>query len=177
MNALGQETQNITINHFERLVPARPGQNLTLVNRTESSVCLSWEMPRRSNYNRGLVWQVAVDPQNFDTISRPSWLNNSSTIKDMLCLTELPFAGYNYTLRVRVRANQNNTLWSEPLIYAFATAPARPRRPPRVTYGSFYVYSSEEGMRIYWEPLEAHELNGPDFRYVISEYRINGHKV
>jgi len=102
---------------------------------------------------------------------------NTLSLFLLLCLTELPFAGYNYTLRVRVRANQNNTLWSEPLIYAFATAPARPRRPPRVTYGSFYVYSSEEGMRIYWEPLEAHELNGPDFRYVISEYRINGHKV
>ncbi|XP_016993980.2 cytokine receptor [Drosophila takahashii] len=177
VNALGHETQPITINHFERLVPARPGQNLTMVNRTESSVCLSWEMPRRSNYNRGLTWQVAVDPQNFDTISRPSWLNNSSTIKDLLCLTELPFAGYNYTLRLRVRANQNNTLWSEPLIYAFATAPAPPRRPPRVTYGSFYVYSSETGMRFYWEALAAHELNGPDFRYVISEYRINGTEV
>ncbi|XP_016973056.1 cytokine receptor [Drosophila rhopaloa] len=173
-NGLGHETQPITINHFERLVPARPGQNLTLVNRTESSVCLSWGMPRRSNYNRGLVWQVRVSPHNFEPLSRTSWRNISSTIKDTLCLTELPFAGYNYTLRLRVRANQNNTLWSEPLVYGFATAPARPRRPPRVTYGSFYVYSSEEGMRFYWEPLEPHELNGPDFRYIISEYRING---
>ncbi|XP_002100988.2 cytokine receptor [Drosophila yakuba] len=176
-NALGHETQPITINHFERLVPARPGQNLTLLNRTESSVCLSWEMPRRSNYNRGLVWQVRVTPQNFDPITRPSWRNHTLTIKDTLCLTELPFAGYNYTLRVRVRANQNNTLWSEPMIYAFATAPAPPRRPPRVTYGSFYVYSSEKAMRFYWEPLEEHELNGPDFRYSISEYRINGTAV
>ncbi|XP_052855529.1 cytokine receptor [Drosophila gunungcola] len=176
-NALGHEIQPITMNHFERLVPARPGQNLTLVNRTESSVCLSWEMPRRSNYNRGLVWQVRVLPDNFEPLSRPSWRNNSSTIKDTLCLTELPFAGYNYTLKVRVRANQNNTMWSEPLDYEFATAPARPRRPPRVTYGSFYVYSSEEGMRFYWEPLEPHELNGPNPGYIISEYSVNGTAV
>ncbi|XP_017066871.1 cytokine receptor [Drosophila eugracilis] len=176
-NALGQKTQPITINHFERLVPARPGQNLTLVNKTESSVCLTWEMPRRSNYNRGLTWQVLVTPENFKPITRPSWPNNTMTIKDTICLTELPYAGYNYKLHLRVRANQNNTLWSEPLIYDFATAPERPRRPPRVTYGSFYVYSSEEGMRFYWEPLEAHELNGPDFKYIISEYRINGTAV
>ncbi|XP_020803516.1 cytokine receptor isoform X1 [Drosophila serrata] len=173
-NALGDQMQSITINHYERTVPSRPGQNLTLVNSTESSVCLSWEMKQRSNYAHGLVWKVQVSPHNFEPLKRASWRNNSSIIKDTLCLTELPYAGYNYTLQLRVRGNRNNTIWSEPLVYNFSTTPSRPRRPPRVTYGSFYVDSSEEGVRFYWEPLEPHELNGPDFRYTISEYRING---
>ncbi|KAH8326789.1 hypothetical protein KR059_006700 [Drosophila kikkawai] len=173
-NTLGDLMQPITLNHFERIVPSRPGQNLTLVNSTENSVCLSWEMKQRSNYAHGLVWQVNVSPHNFEPLKRANWRNNSSIIKDTLCLTELPYAFYNYTLRLRVRGNRNNTIWSEPLIYSFATAPAKPRRPPRVTYGSFYVDSSEEGMRFYWEPLEPHEQNGPQFGYIISEYRING---
>ncbi|KAH8238442.1 hypothetical protein KR032_006892 [Drosophila birchii] len=173
-NTLGDHMQSITINHFERTVPSRPGQNLTLVNSTESSVCLSWEMKQRSNYAHGLLWRVHVSPHNFEPLKRAHWRNNSSTIKDTLCLTELPYAFYNYTLRLSVRGNRNNTIWSEPLIYSFTTAPARPRRPPRVTYGSFYVDSSEEGMRFYWEPLEPQEWNGPNFGYTISEYRING---
>ncbi|KAH8421327.1 hypothetical protein KR009_001950 [Drosophila setifemur] len=173
-NALGTEVQLEEVNHYERSVPARPGQNLTVVNRTESSICLSWEMPRRTTYARGLTWLVHVAPQNFNPIQRDYWRNNSSTIKDTLCLDELPYAGYNYTLALRVRINLNKSMWSEPLVYNFATEPAPPRRPPNVTYGSFYVYSSETGLRFYWEPLQVQELNGPDFRYVISEYRVNG---
>ncbi|XP_034662617.1 cytokine receptor [Drosophila subobscura] len=176
-NSLGQEKQIIEVNHFERTIPSRPGQNLTVVNRTESSICLSWEMPRRTNYPRGLTWQVLVTPANFDPLKRNNWRNNSSSIKDTLCLTELPFAGYDYTLRLRVRGNQNNTMWSEPLVYNFVTGPERPRRPPRVTDGSFYVYSSETMMRFYWEPLAPHELNGDGFKYIISEYRVNGSLV
>ncbi|XP_001354567.3 cytokine receptor [Drosophila pseudoobscura] len=176
-NTLGQEKQIIEVNHFERTVPSRPGQNLTVVNRTESSICLSWEMPRRTNYPRGLTWQVQVTPVNLATLKRNNWRNNSSSIKDTLCLTELPYAGYDYTLRVRVRGNQNNTMWSEPLVYNFVTGPERPRRPPLVTDGSFYVYSSETMMRFYWEPLAPHELNGDDFKYIISEYRVNGSLV
>ncbi|KAH8315390.1 hypothetical protein KR067_002998 [Drosophila pandora] len=173
-NALGQVEQEITVNHYERSVPARPGQNISKVNVTESSICLSWDMPRRTTYDRGLAWLVYVAPQNFSPLQRDYWRNNSSTIKDFLCLTELPFAGYNYTLHLQVRINLKNTMWSEPLVYEFATAPARPRRPPRVTYGSFYVYSSETNLSFFWEPLEPQELNGPDFRYVISEFRVNG---
>ncbi|XP_022220466.2 cytokine receptor [Drosophila obscura] len=178
-NTLGQEKQIIEVNHFERTVPSRPGQNLTVVNRTESSICLSWEMPRRTNYIllHGLTWQVLVTPANFAALKRNNWRNNSSSIKDTLCLTELPYAGYDYTLRLRVRGNQNNTMWSEPLVYNFVTGPERPRRPPRVTDGSFYVYSSETMMRFYWEPLAPHELNGDGFKYIISEYRVNGSLV
>ncbi|XP_002067532.3 cytokine receptor [Drosophila willistoni] len=174
-NSFGQLSQTIPINNYERTVPSKPGQKLSVVNRTESSLCLSWEMPRRSNYgSRGLVWQVLVRPKEKPIIQRPNWRNNSSEVKDTLCLTELPYAGYDYELTMRVRANYNQSMWSEPLIYEFQTLAERPRRPPRITNGSHYVLSSEKELRFYWEQLEPHEYNGPNFHYEITEYRING---
>ncbi|KAL7743237.1 hypothetical protein ACLKA6_016181 [Drosophila palustris] len=182
-NPLGQETQFIEVNNVERMILARPGQNLEVLNITKDSICLSWEMPRRSNFIGGVLWKVFVTPENFSSITRPMWRNNSSALRDVLCLTELPFAGYNYLLELRVRNNKNLSRWSPPLNYYFRTASERPDRPPRITNGSFYVYSSHyvhsseaqlTQLTVYWEQLEKQELNGDNFSYVISEYRVNG---
>ncbi|XP_034484632.1 cytokine receptor [Drosophila innubila] len=173
-NSLGHETQDIPVNNYERMILAKPGQNLQKINYTKDSICLSWEMPRRSNFIGGVLWKVFVTPENFSSITRPMWRNNSSALRNILCLTELPFAGYKYLLELRVRNNKNGSRWSQPLNYEFRTASERPDRPPRITNGSFYIYSSESQLSIYWEQLEKQELNGDNFSYVISEYRVNG---
>ncbi|EDW05570.2 cytokine receptor [Drosophila mojavensis] len=172
-NTLGNASQDIEVNNVERMVLARPGQNLKLLNRTKDSICLSWETPRRSNFVGGVLWRVFVTPENFPTLVRPMWRNNSSAAKDTLCLTELPYPGYNYLLELRVRNNKTKSRWSPPLNYEFRTAAERPARPPRVTNGSFYVYSSESSLTLYWEQLQKHEMNGDNFTYVISEIRCN----
>lgn len=172
-NTLGNASQDIEVNNVERMILARPGQNLKLLNRTKDSICLSWEMPRRSNFVGGVLWRVFVTPENFPTLVRPMWRNNSSAAKDTLCLTELPYPGYNYLLELRVRNNKTKSRWSPPLNYNFRTAAERPARPPRITNGSFYVYSSESSLTLYWEQLHKHEMNGDNFTYVISEYRCN----
>ncbi|XP_060662603.1 cytokine receptor [Drosophila nasuta] len=173
-NALGQEIQYVEVNNVERMLLAQPGEQLKLLNTTKDSICITWIMPRRSNFNGGVLWSVLVTPENFSTIMRPMWRNNSSTVHDTLCLTELPYAGYKYLLELRVRNNKTKSRFSQPLNYYFRTAPERPDRPPRVTNGSFYVYSSESQLTVYWEQLEKHEMNGDNFTYVISEFRVNG---
>lgn len=172
-NHLGMDQQYFEVNNMERMILAQPGQNLNVLNITKDSICISWEMPRRSNFIGGVLWQVHVIPENFSTIVRSMWRNSSSALRDTLCLTELPYAGYNYVLELRVRNNKTKSRWSKPLIYPFRTASERPDRPPKVTNGSFYVYSSEAQLTVYWEQLEKHELNGDNFTYVISEYREN----
>ncbi|KAH8284239.1 hypothetical protein KR044_000791 [Drosophila immigrans] len=173
-NALGQQIQYVEVNNVERMLLAKPGEQLKLLNTTKDSICITWIMPRRSNFVGGVLWSVLVTPDNFSTITRPMWRNNSSTVYDTLCLTELPYAGYKYLLELRVRNNKTKSRFSQPLNYYFKTAAERPDRPPRVTNGSFYVYSSESQLTVYWEQLEKHEQNGDNFTYVISEYRING---
>ncbi|KAH8415331.1 hypothetical protein KR222_004584 [Zaprionus bogoriensis] len=173
-NALGQDSQTIEVNNVERMILARPGQNLVVLNITKDAICLSWVMPRRSNFIGGVLWQVHVIPENFPTIIRPMWRNSSSVLNDTLCLTELPYAGYKYLLELRVRNNKTKSRWSQPLSYPFRTASERPDRPPRITNGSFYVYSSEAQLTVYWEQLEKHEMNGDNFGYVISEYLESG---
>lgn len=172
-NHLGKDRQYFEVNNVERMILAQPGQNLNVLNITKDSICISWEMPRRSNFIGGVLWQVHVIPENFSTIVRAMWRNSSSALRDTLCLTELPYAGYSYVLELRVRNNKTKSRWSKPLHYPFRTASERPDRPPRITNGSFYVYSSEAQLTVYWEQLEKHELNGDNFTYVISEYREN----
>ncbi|XP_032296477.1 cytokine receptor [Drosophila virilis] len=172
-NSLGNDTQDIKVDNVERMILARPGQNLRVLNRTQDSICLTWEMPRRSNFIGGVLWQVHVTPENFPIIKRPMWRNSSSAAKDTLCLTELPYPGYNYLLELRVRNNKTKSRWSQPLSYPFRTVAERPARPPRMTNGSFYVYSTGESLTLYWEQLAKHELNGDNFTYIVSEYRCN----
>ncbi|EDV99723.1 GH12259 [Drosophila grimshawi] len=172
-NILGDGKQKIEINNVERMILARPGLNLRVLNKTKDSICLMWDMPRRSNFIGGVLWQVHVTPQHFPTLVRSTWRNSSSAAKDTLCLTELPYPGYYYLLELRVRNNKTKSRWSEPLEFNFRTVSERPARPPRLTNGSFYVYSSGASLTIYWEQLEQHEFNGDNFTYVISEYRHN----
>lgn len=172
-NSLGNDSQDIKVDNVERMILARPGQNLKVLNRTKDSICLMWEMPRRSNFIGGVLWQVHVTPENFPIIKRPMWRNSSSAAKDTLCLTELPYPGYNYLLELRVRNNKTKSRWSQPLSYPFRTVAERPARPPRMTNGSFYVYSTGESLTLYWEQLAKHELNGDNFTYIVSEYRCN----
>ncbi|ALC49570.1 dome [Drosophila busckii] len=176
-NSLGHLQQLIHVNNMERMILARPGFDLTVINTTASSRCISFKMPRRSNFLGGVLWQVHVIPENFPQVQVPTLSNSSTGIRDTLCLTELIYAGYNYRLELRVRNNITKSRWSEPLIYNFRTDPERPRRPPRVTNGSFYVYSTETKLTFYWEQLQPHELNGDGFQYVISEYRKNGSRA
>ncbi|XP_030378690.1 cytokine receptor-like [Scaptodrosophila lebanonensis] len=173
-NKLGSISQSFQINNHLSQIPARPGHNLTVVNKTSDSICLSWGMERRSNYQKGLLWHVVVKPQNFPELKRPEWPNNTDPLVEKLCLNKLPYAGYSYSLKLRVRSNMTNSTYSDPLKYNFRTAAERPRRPPNVTQGNFYVYSSEEEVRVYWEQLELYEQNGEDFKYIISEFRKNG---
>lgn len=172
-NHLGKDQQYFEVNNVERMILARPGQNLNVLNITKDSICISWEMPRRSNFIGGVLWQVHVIPEKFSPITRSMWRNSSSAVRDTLCLTELPYAGYTYVLELRVRNNKTKSRWSKPLHYPFRTASERPDRPPRITNGSFYIYSSESQLTVYWEQLPKHELNGDNFTYVISEYRVN----
>lgn len=172
-NHLGKDQQYFEVNNVERMILAQPGQNLNVLNITKDSICISWDMPRRSNFVGGVLWQVHVIPENYPPITRSMWRNSSSSLRDTLCLTELPYAGYTYMLELRVRNNKTKSRWSKPLQYPFRTASERPDRPPRITNGSFYVYSSESQLTVYWEQLQKQELNGDNFTYVISEYRVN----
>lgn len=172
-NSLGKDQQYFEVNNVERMILARPGQNLNVLNITKDSICISWDMPRRTNFVGGVLWQVHVIPENYPPITRSMWRNSSSAYRDTMCLTELPYAGYTYVLELRVRNNKTKSRWSKPLLYQFRTASERPDRPPRITNGSFYIYSSESQLTVYWEQLEKQELNGDNFTYVISEYRVN----
>lgn len=165
--------QHFDVNNFEIMIPAKPCDNMHVESLTVDSIKLSWSMPNWDKYRlKGLQWEVLLEPENSTVTALEDPVREHNLMR--LRLNNLPYAYWNYKLKIRVRVKHPAAVWSEPFEYKFRTDARLPQRPPRIEPGSFYIDSTETRMTVYWEELLPHEYNGDNFTYVIYSVTPDG---
>ncbi|XP_026821752.1 cytokine receptor-like isoform X1 [Rhopalosiphum maidis] len=166
-NALGNVSTFINFHHYANIIPASP-INITVIDKTESSVMLRWSVGTMTDFPRELIHKIEYKSQwdsnpeywqsiNIsDTCSAPILSNKTNTfLYDMNCqerdndfyyfnVTDLkyPFTHYDFRIYVRSSLARGEDKWSPPGSITLKTKPSIPRRPPRTDIGSFECITS-----------------------------------
>lgn len=77
-----------------------------------------------------------------------------------------------YSVRIRMRSNDSNDLWSQYATQDVTTLPDVPEKAPNTTLGSFEIVTNDIQSRnvfVYWSQIDDELRNGPDFNYYITE--------
>ncbi|KAH8284246.1 hypothetical protein KR044_000793, partial [Drosophila immigrans] len=139
------------------------GRNFKELNRSSNSFCLMWAENQRVTY---MKYKLAFDAQVLPNSSDFKWLvEKRSSLEDQGCLSQLQ-PHQNYTLSVRRRLNEPRAPWSDPFVYKFSTADARPARPPLVWSNGYDVVNGD--LFVYWQQLDESEYFGSNFTYDVS---------
>ncbi|XP_036232221.2 cytokine receptor isoform X3 [Bactrocera oleae] len=174
-NVLGEYTNKFSINTHERVIPAKLQVNVS--NKTPNSVRLSWENDKKYSYERGLEYNITVEPVNFKkyNLTKYNLIKYSALLKYDFILENLSYAYWPYVVRLTARVNCNTCEWNEPTEVTFNTTERIPDRAPHTYVGGFYNYGNDT--TLYWEDLPDYERNGKNFTYVIQKLDMHGQKL
>ncbi|XP_025196270.1 cytokine receptor-like [Melanaphis sacchari] len=161
-NVLGNTSTFINFHHYANIIPARP-INITIIDKTESSVMLRWSVGAMTDFPRELIHKIEYKSQwdsNFeqwhsinisDKCNAPILSNKTNTfLYDMNCqerdddfyyfnVTNLkyPFTYYDFRIYVRSSLANGEDKWSLPGCITLKTKSSIPKRPPTIDVGSF----------------------------------------
>lgn len=167
------------------VIPPRP--EYTFEKITNDSVIIKWYNNKHSFYAaKGLEYEVLLRPKNRDI----DWMNykdytvpNNNRSEYKMIVYNIPYAYFLYELSVRVRvikssaAHYDESYWSEPFIREFRTSACPPATAPLTDVGSFYIDPTETQLRLYWHEIPDYLENGPDFKYIIKQVKVDGVEV
>lgn len=157
------------------VIPAKLQVNVS--NKTPNSVRLSWENDKKYSYERGLEYNITVEPVNFKkyNLTKYNLIKYSALLKYDFILENLSYAYWPYVVRLTARVNCNTCEWNEPTEVTFNTTERIPDRAPHTYVGGFYNYGNDT--TLYWEDLPDYERNGKNFTYVIQKLDMHGQKL
>ncbi|KAF0749600.1 Uncharacterized protein FWK35_00019871 [Aphis craccivora] len=161
-NALGNVSTFFNFHHYANIIPACP-INITVIDKTESSVMFRWSVGTMTNFPRDLIHKIEYKSQwdsnpaqwhsvNISDECNAPILSNktNSFLYDMNCqerdndfyyfnVTGLkyPFTRYDFRIYVRSSLARGEDKWSLPGCITLKTKSSIPKRPPRTDQGVF----------------------------------------
>lgn len=174
-NRFGNTSQSYRIHHFAHILPSAP-QELKMVNKTVSSIYLSWSVGALHILGKGLIFKI-----EYTWESPSSWKPMIYSGKDLdikgdkvgvnIVGLKYPNTPYNFRVHSKSAVAVTDEFWSPPASLVVRTKPCAPYLSPKTDIGSFEIIHETPTYRdvlIYWRALPELEHNGDDFNYSIT---------
>lgn len=178
-NRFGTSTQSFKIHHFAHILPNAP-QDLKVINKTVSSIYLSWSIGHLHILEKGLVFKIE-HTYNYTSWNREFFADKKIDLKGeraSVNITGLEYPNIPYEFRVYSKSAvaTSDEFWSPAASLVVRTASCPPYTSPKTDIGSFEIIHETPLSRdvlIYWGALPETEYNGDQFYYNISVFEEN----
>lgn len=175
----GTNVESFDVDHLASVVPSAPVR-LRPEKTTANSVNVHFELP--SNYTSSRIrfdYNISLKSEydrEWRSLNDTKYENITPRTTELLIPLEHAFTQYDIRIRMKSHEAPNKSdMWSPYATTQVRTLSKIPDRSPTSTFGAFYIHD-DDNLTIYWQQLQKHEENGPEFDYKIIPWGPNEKK-
>lgn len=175
-NLFGNQSQMFKIFHYAHVLP-NPPQEVKIINKTVSSVYLSWSAGALHIMEKGLIfkieyaWSSKLTKLIYHSKDSKELVLKGDRFSVNVSDLQYPNMPYNFSIYARSAVAVGEEFWSSPSHLIVKTKPCPPYSSPKTDVGSFEIIhqtSSTRDVLVYWKALPETEHNGDNFYYNIT---------